>query len=176
MTKTVFRGFKFDTRTVKMIEWAETKAGFKFRITQGSYSDGVAASAGTHNGGGAADFSVRLMLPTKRTKMLNALKDAGFAAWYRTKADGFTSNHVHAIAIACTDLAPLAKAQVKDYDKHLDGLKGHNFDVSYRPAPKVKFNEKLNKPVSRETKVVSAAKKAVAKKAVAKKTAKTTTK
>jgi hypothetical protein len=150
MTKTVFRGFTFDTRTVEMIKWAESKAGFKFRITQGSYSDGVAASAGTHDGGGAADFSVRLMLPAKRVKMIRALKDAGFAAWYRTKSDGFTSNHVHAIAIGCKDLAPLAKSQVVDYDRHRDGLKGHNFDPTYRPVPKVKFSEKLNKPVSRE--------------------------
>lgn len=150
MKKVLFRGFAFDPRTVEMIKWAEAKAGFRFRITQGSYSEGVAASAGTHDGGGAADFSVRLLLPAKRTKMLNALKDAGFAAWYRTKSDGFTSNHIHAIAIGCTDLAPLAKSQVSDYDKHRDGLKGHNFDMSYRPVPKVKFSEKLNKPVSRE--------------------------
>lgn len=171
MNKVIFRGFLFDERTMHMILWAEKNAGFRFRITQGSYSDGVAASAGTHDGGGAADFSVRLMREAKRTVMLNSLKKAGFAAWYRVKANGFTSNHVHAIAIACPDLAPLAKSQVKDYDKHLDGLKGHGFDVSFRPNPKVKFSEKLNQPVSREVpaKAKPAVKKTVAKKPPAKK-------
>lgn len=163
MTKVTFRGYLFDQRTVSMIKWAEAKAGFKFRITQGSYSDGVAASAGTHDGGGAADFSVRLMLPKKQLKMLNALKDAGFAAWARSKSDGFTSNHVHAIAIGCPDLAPLAKSQVKDYDNHRDGLKGHNVDLSYRPIPKVKFSMLKSMPMSRDPKL-AAVKKAPAKK------------
>lgn len=172
-----FRGFKFDLRTVDMILWAEKKAGFKFKIAQGSYSTSVAASAGTHDGGGAADFSVRLMTAKKREKMLNALKDAGFAAWYRTKADGFDP-HVHAVAIGCPDLAPIAKRQVTDYDKCLNGLSGHAADPSYRPSPKVKFDVKKGQPVSRETapkaapapvKTTAKVEKAPAKKPVAKK-------
>lgn len=149
----VWRGFKFDPRTVKMIQWAEAQAGFRFRISQGSYSTGVAASAGTHDGGGAVDLSVRLMPVWRRERMLKALKDAGFAAWYRTPADGFDSAHVHAIAIGCKDLAPLAKSQVTDYDNHKSGLKGHAVDPTYRPEPPVKFDEKAGQPVPR--KVVS---------------------
>jgi hypothetical protein len=150
MTEVTFRGFKFDARTVEMIQWAEKKAGFQFNIAQGSYSDGVAASAGTHSGGGAVDFSVRLLtLPAKRNKVLNALKDAGFAAWYRVKSQGFDSNHIHAIAIGCPDLAPLAKDQVKDFDEHRNGLKGHAPDNSYHPNPPVKYDMKTGKPIPR---------------------------
>ena len=150
MTKLQFRGVTLDVRTAKMILWAEKTAGFKFKITQGSYTNGVAASAGTHDGGGAVDISVRLLTPWRRKKTLNTLKDAGFAAWYRTKADGFDSAHIHAIAIGCEDLATLAKSQVKDYDKGLNGLKSHAPDLTYRPNPKVKFSLVLGRPVSRE--------------------------
>lgn len=150
MTKVVFRGFTFDERTIEMIKWAEEKAGFQFRITQGSYSTGVAASAGTHDGGGVVDFSVRLMTPKKRNKMVDSLKNAGFAAWYRKKTDGFDSNHVHAVAIGCLDLAPLAKAQVRDFDKGLNGLKSHDADPTYRPDPKVKFDMKKKQPIPRK--------------------------
>lgn len=145
-----FRGFKFDQRTVDMIVWAEKKAGFKFRIVQGSYSNSVDASAGTHSGGGALDCSVRLMTAAKRNKMLNALKDAGFAAWYRVKAEGFSSDHIHAVAIGCMDLAPLAKKQVEDFDKRLNGLKTHNPDLTYRPNPPVKWSLKDENPVERK--------------------------
>lgn len=173
MEKVKFRGHTFDARTVQMILWAEKKAGFKFSIAQGSYNTGgVAASAGTHDGGGAVDFSTRLILTAaKRDKMLKALKDAGFAAWYRTKSQGFTSNHIHAIAIGCRDLAPLAKSQVLAFDKNRDGLKSNDKDDSYRPSPKVKFDMKTNGPISRER--ATAVKKAPAKKAApAKKTVK----
>lgn len=146
----VWRGFKFDPRTVKMIQWAEAQAGFRFRISQGAYSTGVAASAGTHDGGGVVDFSTRLMTPKRRERMLRTLKDAGFAAWYRTKADGFDSPHVHAVAIGCKDLAALAKSQVTDYDKGRSGLKGHAVDPTYRPEPPVKFDEKAGQPVPRK--------------------------
>lgn len=161
MTYVLFRGFKFDERTVEMIKWAEKKAGFRFRITQGSYNKGgVSASAGTHDGGGAVDISTKWdyfykpMTSVRRNKMLKALKDAGFAAWYRTLDQGFTSNHIHAIAIGCKDLPPLAKAQVVDYDNHKNGLKSHASDGTYRPDPKVQFDMKTKSPVSREKKPV----------------------
>ena len=147
----LYRGYVLDERTIAMIEWAEKKAGFRFRISQGSYNEGgVAASAGTHDGGGAVDFSVRLLLPNKRKRMLNALKDAGFAAWFRKERKGVWTQHIHAIAIGCIDLAPLAKKQVKDYDNRLDGLAGRRVDLSYRPNPKVKFSLIKNQPMVRK--------------------------
>jgi hypothetical protein len=68
-----WRGKRFNRRTVDMIKWAEEKAGFKFVIGQGSYNTGVSASAGTHDGGGAADFSVRDLTITQRIKMVDPL-------------------------------------------------------------------------------------------------------
>jgi hypothetical protein len=179
MAKVKFRGFMFDDRTVEMIKWAEKKAGFKFRITQGSYNQGsVAASAGTHDGGGAVDISVKWdyrfvpLTAKRRNKMLRALKDAGFAAWYRTMDQGFTSDHIHGIAIGCKDLPRLASSQVVAYDANRTGLKSNGPDYSYRPDPKVQFDMAKKQPVSREKKAVkktaTATKKVVTKPKVTK--------
>lgn len=148
--KVKFRGFTFDARTVQMIRWAEKKAGFTFGIAQGSYNTGVSASAGTHDGGGTVDFSIRNMSEHRLETMLNALKDAGFAAWHRTIDQGFDSPHVHAVAIGCKDLAPIAARQVTSFDANKDGLKSNKPDKTYRPDPKVQFSLPLNRPITRK--------------------------
>jgi len=153
MAKTIFRGYTFDQRTVEMIKYAERLAGFQFKISQGSYNTGgVSASAGTHDGGGVVDFSLRLVTPAKRGKILRALKDTGFAAWYRPARVNIWSAHIHAVAIGCTDLAPIAKRQVEAYDAHRDGLAGNEPDPTYRPHPAVRFNAVTKQPVPRTAK------------------------
>jgi hypothetical protein len=142
-----WRGKRFNRRTVDMIKWAEEKAGFKFVIGQGSYNTGVSASAGTHDGGGAADFSVRDLTITQRIKMVRALKDAGFAAWYRPAIPNIWPPHVHAVAIKDKELAWLARAQVADYFAGRNGLKGHAKDKTYRPDPFVMWDYAKAKPV-----------------------------
>lgn len=152
-----FRGVVVDRRTAHMVLWAERQAGFFFTITQGSFNAGkVAASAGTHDGAGAIDCSVRGLTVTQRNAMVKALKDAGFAAWYRTPIKGLWPAHVHAIAIpgpTAPDrvaLAPLARVQVKAYDNRRDGLKANAVDKSYRPTPPVSFHYVKGKPVPRK--------------------------
>jgi len=59
-----------------------------YAITQGSYSSGVSASFGTHDGGGAVDLSVLrrgtyTILWDDINALLHALRAAGFAAWLR---------------------------------------------------------------------------------------------
>lgn len=148
--KVPFRGFKFDARTVQMIRWAERKAGFTFSIAQGSYNTTVSASAGTHDGGGTVDFRCKQLDDAARTKMLRALKDAGFAAWHREARAGVWGEHIHAVAIGCKDLAPIAARQVTAYDNKRDGLAGNGPDRSYRPEPPVQFSAPLNRPVKRK--------------------------
>lgn len=146
----VFRGYKVDSLTKKMILWAEKKAGFEFTITQGSYNTDVAASAGTHDGGGVIDFSVKGLDAIKKKLMLNALKDAGFAAWHRLVVDGFDTEHIHCVAFGCKNLAPIAERQLKSFDAGRNGLKSNRIDYSYRPNPPVKFSIVWNKPVGRK--------------------------
>lgn len=149
--KVKFRGFTFDARTVQMIRWAERRAGFKFTIAQGAYNaGGVAASAGTHDGGGVADFSVKTLDKAQVLAMLRALKDAGFAAWHRDARAGVWGAHVHAVAIGCKDLAPIARRQVEAFDNNKDGLASNGPDRSYRPDPKVQFSLPLNRPIKRK--------------------------
>ena len=120
------QGFLTDRRTARMFKEAE-RLGGPMRITQGSYSTGVAASAGTHDGGGVLDISTRGLSTTQINRRVRALRRVGFAAWHRTPADGFSS-HIHAVAVKCPDLAPLARLQVADLRRGRNGLRGHGLD------------------------------------------------
>ena len=136
--RVVFRGERMNVRTKVMLQRAELyKGGAPFTVTQGSYSKGVAASAGTHDGGGALDVSVRGKSQAEINRMVKALRRAGFAAWQRTPADGF-SPHIHAIAIGDREAAPLAKQQMQSYFAGRSGLRGNAPDRNRalgRPDP-----------------------------------------
>lgn len=147
--KITFRGFTFDARTAAMIKWAEKRAGFRFTLKQGSYHVGVAASAGVHDQGGAADWAVPAD-HEERAVMMRALKDAGFAVWHREPIKGVWGEHIHGVAIGCRDLAPIAARQVEAFDAGKDGLKGNGDDPTYRPHPKVRFSLPLNRPIVRK--------------------------
>ncbi|HEY3480232.1 MAG TPA: peptidoglycan-binding protein, partial [Streptomyces sp.] len=100
-----YRGVTINTRTKAMRLEAERLSGTTVSLTQGSYNPGgVDASAGTHDGGGAMDISVSGMSSTTRTNFIKALRRVGFAAWYRTPAQGF-DYHIHAEAISDPDLS-----------------------------------------------------------------------
>lgn len=150
MPKT-FRGFNFDSRTIAMIRLAEKDAKLPLVITQGSYNKGgVSASAGTHDGGGVVDLSVRELSKPQIDVILRAMKDIGFAAWYRPDRPGTWSAHIHAVAIGCPDLAPIAKRQVTAFDAGRDGLASNKVDKTYRPKPAVVFDFSLGKAVPRK--------------------------
>lgn len=144
-----FRGFAFAPGTPAAIKWAERRAGFTFGITQGGYHTGVAASSGTHDKD-AVDLSVRGLTDTQIDDMVTALRDAGFAAWHRTVAQGFDIQHVHAIRVGNGDLSRVAAQQAVAYDAHRDGLKGNHPDNTYHPSPKVKWGVILRKPIVRK--------------------------
>lgn len=124
--KVKVQGFTTDRRTARMFKEAQ-RLGGPMRITQGSYSTGVSASAGTHDGGGVLDISTRGLTNTQINRRVRALRRVGFAAWHRTPTDGFSS-HIHAVAVKCPDLAPLARLQVADLRRGRNGLRGHGLD------------------------------------------------
>lgn len=85
-------------------------------VMQGEYNPGgVAASAGTHDRGGAVDIG------STSPAILMALRAAGFAAWIRGPAQGMTP-HIHAVLMNHPDLSPGAAAQVRDFLAGGDGL------------------------------------------------------
>lgn len=128
-----------NARTRAMLDHAqrlyEAQAGrryARFVITQGSYNPGVvAASFGTHDGGGAVDISVRdpetwQVLEAEMPAMIYALRVAGFAAWVRAEGSLYPNSpvHIHAVAVGDRDLSPAAWAQVYGPGGYLAGYDG----------------------------------------------------
>lgn len=124
-------------RTLAMLTHAQTLYGgshdFVRAITQGSYTPGLAASFGTHDGGGALDLSVRNLndyfdlLTEELPAIIDALRRAGFAAWVREEDELYAGSpiHIHAIAIGDRDLSPAAREQLTGpaaYFRGYDGL------------------------------------------------------
>ena len=153
-TRVTWRGKKVNARTRDALlyaekQWRKKYPGKRIEITQGSYNKGgVQASAGTHDGGGVVDLRTRNLSKAQRVALVHALKDAGFAAWYRTEAQGF-SPHIHACAFADKEMAAGAKQQCVAYDAGRDGLRPNRPDPTYRAKPKVRFTYKRQKPVPR---------------------------
>ncbi len=131
---------QFNARTLAMLDHAEALylAGggviedFRLMVTQGSYNPGgVAASFGTHDGGGAVDISVRSrvdwsVLEDEIAPMLLALRTAGFAAWLRDTDELYPGSpiHIHAVAIGDWEATPIAQDQVTGPFGYLRGWNG----------------------------------------------------
>jgi len=116
-------GVVVNARTKAMLAAAEHALGRTLALDQGSYNPGGdPTSAGTHDGGGVVDVSVKGMTAADRVTVARALRRVGFAAWVRTPSQGDWPYHIHAVAISDTDLSSQAQHQVGDYYLGLDGL------------------------------------------------------
>jgi len=116
-------GVVVNARTKAMLAAAEHALGRTLALDQGSYNPGGdPTSAGTHDGGGVVDVSVKGMTAAYRVTVARALRRVGFAAWVRTPSQGDWPYHIHAVAISDTDLSSQAQHQVGDYYLGLDGL------------------------------------------------------
>jgi|YNPNPStandDraft_1061719.scaffolds.fasta_scaffold26499_3 hypothetical protein len=128
--------FTLNQRTLWMLQHAQQLYGGTHdlvrAVTQGSYSPGVSASFGTHDGGGAVDLSVRDLndwnhiLYEDLHKIILALRQAGFAAWVRWPDVLYPGSpiHIHAIAIGDADLSPAARDQLIGPDGYFRGFNG----------------------------------------------------
>ncbi|WP_433651215.1 peptidoglycan-binding domain-containing protein [Micromonospora zamorensis] len=135
------RGVQVNTRTRSMLFEAERLLGRQLGITQGSYSSGVGASAGTHDGGGALDLSVSGLSSAVRTDVLRRLRTVGFAAWLRTPEQGDWGYHIHAIALSDTDQSTGAQNQAGDYYLGRNGLANRGADDGPAVSPKRTWEE-----------------------------------
>jgi hypothetical protein len=133
MTRVTFEGFRMDARTRDMLVAARVVSGPSLTITQGSYNGGgVAASAGTHDGGGALDLRARDHTAAQRRAVVGILRKVGFAAWLRTPSQGNWPYHYHVIAKGCPDLSRGARGQVTDYLAGRNGLANNGADDGTR--------------------------------------------
>jgi hypothetical protein len=132
-------GVQLNARTLAMLDHAnvlyDAQGGiidFHLALTQGSYNaGGVAASFGTHDGGGAVDLSVRdpgdwSVLDGEIEPMLRVLRVAGFAAWLRDTGELYPESpiHIHAIAVGDRELSEDARAQLEGRFGYLRGYNG----------------------------------------------------
>lgn len=128
---TLWRGFKFDPSTITKLALAEQWIGVTLAFSQGSYSSGVAASAGTHDGGGAVD--VRCVGDSTSLKVLKVhyLRAVGFAAWHRPyNWDGIGGGeHIHCEEIGNPNLSSGAKSQITQWNNGTNGLAGSPRDT-----------------------------------------------
>jgi len=106
--------------------------GFAFSFSQGSYSRSVAASGGTHAGGGAVDIRTRGRSRATVDRMVQALREAGFAAWSRGRGFDSFSPHIHAIAIRDRQASSAAQSQVRSYRAGRNGLRNNALDPDRR--------------------------------------------
>ena len=113
-----------------------------YAITQGSYSDTVSASFGTHAGGGAVDLSVLrretyTVLWDNLEPLIHALRAAGFAAWVRDYGELYSDSpiHIHAIAIGDQELSPAAEEQLAGEAGYFRGYSGLPVERYGSPAP-----------------------------------------
>ena len=115
---------KVNTRTKRMLKEAAHKLrpNCELALTQGSYNPGgVDPSAGTHDGGGAADISVGYLCGKRPRAVVRVLRRVGFAAWHRLATSEWPE-HIHAIAISDPDLSSGAQHQAGDYYQGRNGL------------------------------------------------------
>ncbi|WP_440069455.1 peptidoglycan-binding domain-containing protein [Streptosporangium sp. OZ121] len=128
-TRVSIDGFVVNTRTRSMLAEAKRLLGRDFKLDQGSYNPGGdPTSAGTHDGGGVVDISVKGMSSATRTAVVRALRRVGFAAWVRSPDQADWPWHIHAVAISDTGLSSQAQRQVGDYYLGLNGLAGRGPD------------------------------------------------
>jgi hypothetical protein len=143
MSMLEINGEKLNQRTYAMLQHAAELYGGVIditgkAITQGSYTNSVDLSFGTHAGGGAVDLSVIdtstgnwVVLEDEIEPLIYALRVAGFAAWYRDYGELAPDSpiHIHAIAIGDPDLSPSAIDQLTGdfgYFRGYDGIPREN--------------------------------------------------
>ncbi|QFU89232.1 peptidoglycan-binding protein [Amycolatopsis sp. YIM 10] len=137
--KVTYRGALMNARTKAMLVEAEGRLGRSLVVTQGSYNPGGdPTSAGTHDGGGVLDISVSGVTPVN---VVRELRTVGFAAWYRTPAQGDWEAHIHAVALADPDLSPPAQHQGGDYYLGRNGLANRGPDDGPAVSPKRTWEE-----------------------------------
>jgi hypothetical protein len=117
-------------RYADMLAEVERLLGRKLTIVQGSYRGicrcfSLCRYPRTTE---ACSTSVRGTSPAaERNAAILAARQVGFAAWYRTEAQGFDP-HTHGVAIGDQELPVSAQNQVTQYKQGRNGLASHGAD------------------------------------------------
>lgn len=125
-------------RVWDLIADVEKETGLDLVVLQGSYNrGGVSQSAGTHDGGGAFDLSVRGMTEAQAIKVVVAFRKRMGDAWLRSPKFGWPArlggSHIHVIVADEPGLSAGARAQVVAYNAGRNGLASRAKDPFPRP-------------------------------------------
>lgn len=144
--------YDLTTHDGKTVDWltkaallkAERRLGYSLTIVQGSYNaGGVAASSGTHDGGGCVDLKA-----TDALNKVRAMRASGFWAWLRPDLPGTWSSHIHAVQENNRKLSPVAGRQVDAGRAGRDGLASNGPDP-HADIPVIPFVWPYYGPVGR---------------------------
>jgi hypothetical protein len=138
--RVTFRGGQMNARDAAIHLTAERQFGATVQVIQASFTGGVQASGGTHDGGGARDTSTYGMTERQKLKWVRANKDTGVCIWLRRAVTNLWNEHCHGIDRGCKNASDAAKDQVGAFDRKEDGLIGDGMDYTYRPDPPVTFD------------------------------------
>lgn len=155
---TTYDAKRVDWITRRALEQTAKRLGYTLTLLQGSYHTGVAASAGTHDGGGVVDLA-----PYDAARKVRELRRAGFAAWHRPAIPGVWDEHIHAVLIGNARLSSSAKAQVAEYLAGYDGLAGNGRDTGPRDFVRARFTWRVGPKVTNVSTARSLLEKALAK-------------
>jgi hypothetical protein len=127
-----WRGVVVDDRTAAQLDELVRLVGpaVNVRPTQGANPGGVAASAGTHDAGGAIDLAGQDagMTQTDREAIRDAGRQVGMAMWIRDPSQSDWPWHIHGISVQAGGkydqgcLSAGAAGQVVDYYEGRNGL------------------------------------------------------
>lgn len=126
-----------------LAEWSRlvSEENLTLRFVQGGFNGtNVTASAGTH-GGDAVDVSIKnsageYLTKSQVSKIISLGRSVGLAVWFRTtkyakygtRAQGFSSYHIHAVPNGWGVPSPQAAGQATNYRKGRDGLASNQAD------------------------------------------------
>jgi hypothetical protein len=130
------RPIKMTARMSQAFDAACDKSGVTPDIVQGAYmgSAGAPASAGTHERSGCLDLRTWNLTTGQREAWMRAARSIGWAAWYRTTAQGFDP-HLHVLLLGEPDMHPGRINQEEQYRRGLNGLASGGADDFWRPDP-----------------------------------------
>lgn len=145
-------GQRVNARTIAMLAEVERLTGTKLTVIKGQQvADASDPSAGTHDGYGVVDLRTKYFTVAVRQTLYVALRRVGFAAWYRTVAQGFSGPHFHCVAMGDPDLSGAARKQVTAYRNGHNGLKNNGPDDGPKGFTRVTWESYLKAHPPEET-------------------------
>ncbi|MDR3202339.1 MAG: hypothetical protein LBT54_04315 [Bifidobacteriaceae bacterium] len=154
--------------SIKLVEERLRKEGLIKRdlsglINKGAFNPWDPYSLYTHSEGGVFDLNAVL----GNSKALKIMRECGWAAWRRTKAQIGSEEHVHAVLDGCPHQHSSTRSQVDSYRAGRNALKNNGPDDGPRISPMPTWQQAVRDKWSPKAKKLAKPQVWVAKKKVA---------